>query len=347
MIGVNSDITERKAHASALEYQSLYDGLTGLPNRTLVQDRLRQAIHAAEREQQPLALLIMDLNHFKDINDALGHHYGDLLLQQIGPRVLSGLREGDTIARLGGDEFAILLPATDNDGAAVAAEKILEALEQPFAVEDFFLDAGASIGIALYPEHGNDVATLMRRADVAMYQAKRSGNGFAVYVSDKDKHNPRRLSLMGEMRHAIARDELVLYYQPKISLNTGSIIGVEALVRWRHPQHGLVPPDQFITLAEQTGVIKPLTLWVVGEALRQCRVWQGGRDRPSGRGQSFDAQSAGYASAGADRRGAEELRHDTGQAGDGDHRECDHGRSGAGDGGAHAIARDEHPVRHR
>jgi len=274
MIGVNSDITERKAHASALEYQSLYDGLTGLPNRTLVQDRLRQAIHAAEREQQPLALLIMDLNHFKDINDALGHHYGDLLLQQIGPRVLSGLREGDTIARLGGDEFAILLPATDNDGAAVAAEKILEALEQPFAVEDFFLDAGASIGIALYPEHGNDVATLMRRADVAMYQAKRSGNGFAVYVSDKDKHNPRRLSLMGEMRHAIARDELVLYYQPKISLNTGSIIGVEALVRWRHPQHGLVPPDQFITLAEQTGVIKPLTLWVVGEALRQCRVWQ-------------------------------------------------------------------------
>ncbi|MBI3595553.1 MAG: PAS domain S-box protein [Nitrospirae bacterium] len=281
VLAIVRDITERKTQAAALEYQALHDTLTDLPNRTLVLDRLRQAIHAAGREGKPLALLLMDLDRFKDVNDALGHHHGDLLLKQVGPRVLSVLRESDTVARLGGDEFAVLLPATDIDGATVTAQKILEALDRPFVVEGFFLEIGASIGIALFPEHGEDVDMLMRRADVAMYTAKQSGSGFAVYISEHDRHSPHRLALMGELRHAVERQEFVLYYQPKVDLKTRRTIGVEALIRWQHPQHGLIPPDQFITLAEHTGFIRPLTLWVLGDALRQWRTWhQAGIDLP-------------------------------------------------------------------
>jgi diguanylate cyclase (GGDEF)-like protein/PAS domain S-box-containing protein len=273
VLAIVRDITERKTQAAALEYQALHDTLTNLPNRTLVLDRLRQAIHAAGRESKPLALLLMDLDRFKDVNDALGHHHGDLLLKLVGPRVLSVLRESDTIARLGGDEFAVLLPATDIDGATVTAQKILEALDRPFVVEGFFLEIGASIGIALFPEHGEDVDMLMRRADVAMYSAKQSSSGYAVYISEHDRHSPRRLALMGELRHAIERQEFILYYQPKVDLKTRRTIGVEALIRWKHPQHGLIPPDEFITLAEHTGFIKQLTLWVLSDALRQWRVW--------------------------------------------------------------------------
>jgi len=273
VLAIVRDITERKTQADALEYQALHDTLTDLPNRTLVLDRLRQAIHAAGREGKPLALLLMDLDRFKDVNDALGHHHGDLLLKQVGPRVLSVLRESDTIARLGGDEFAVLLPATDIDGATVTAQKILEALDRPFVVEGFFLEIGASIGIALFPEHGEDVDMLMRRADVAMYSAKQSSSGYAVYISEHDRHSPRRLALMGELRHAIERQEFVLYYQPKVDLKTRRTIGVEALIRWKHPQHGLIPPDEFIMLAEHTGFIKQLTFWVLSDVLRQWRVW--------------------------------------------------------------------------
>jgi diguanylate cyclase (GGDEF)-like protein/PAS domain S-box-containing protein len=273
VLSIVRDITDRKHQAAALEYQALHDTLTDLPNRTLVLDRLNQAIHAADRENRPLALLLMDLDRFKEVNDALGHHHGDLLLKQVGPRVLSVIRESDTIARLGGDEFAVLLPATDLIGATVAARKILEALARPFVVEGIFLDIGASIGIALFPEHGEDVDILMRRADVAMYQAKQTGAGFSVYVSEHDRHSPHRLALMGELRHAVEREELVLHYQPKVDLKTRRTVGVEALVRWQHPEHGLIPPDQFITVAEHTGVIKPLTLWVLGEAARQGSAW--------------------------------------------------------------------------
>ncbi|MBI3995518.1 MAG: EAL domain-containing protein [Nitrospirae bacterium] len=274
VMAIVRDITERKAQAAALEYQALHDLLTDLPNRTLVLDRLKQAVHAASRENKPLALLIMDLDRFKDVNDALGHHHGDLLLKQVGPRVLTALRESDTIARLGGDEFAVLLPATDIDGATVAARKIHEALDRPFVIEGFFLEVGASIGIAVFPEHGEDTDMLMRRADVAMYTAKQSGSGFAVYISEHDRHSPRRLALMGDLRHAVERKELVLHYQPKIDLRARRVVGVEALVRWNHPHHGTIEPDQFISLAEHTGVIKPLTLWVLGEAIRQYLAWR-------------------------------------------------------------------------
>ena len=254
--------------------QAFHDALTGLPNRTLLQDRVQQAILAASRTGSPVALLLMDLNHFKEINDTFGHHYGDLLLQQLGSRLESVLRQSDTVARLGGDEFALLLPATDEQGAIMVAEKIRDALGQPFDVQSHCLTVGASLGITLYPSHGSDASTLLQRADVAMYYAKRTDSGYAVYAAEHDEYSPDRLSLINELRQAIEQGQLLLYYQPKVSLHTKAIQGVEALVRWHHPQRGLIPPDQFIPLAEHTGLIKPLTTWVLNRALQQCHDWQ-------------------------------------------------------------------------
>ena len=272
------DISDRKQAEEKVKYMAYYDPLTGLPNRALLNDRLKQAILSGQRESNPLALLIMDLNNFKEINDTLGHHKGDLLLQQVGARVRGVLRESDTVARMGGDEFAVLLPSAGSvERSTLAMRKMLKALEQPFALEGLALDVAVSIGIALCPEHGEDADLLIQRADVAMYVAKQSGINYAVYVPEHDRHSPRRLALMGELRHAIENDQLFLLYQPKIDLQRACAIGVEALVRWRHPHHGIIPPDEFIPLAERSGVIKSLTLWVLGEALRQCRTWsQGG-----------------------------------------------------------------------
>jgi diguanylate cyclase (GGDEF)-like protein/PAS domain S-box-containing protein len=255
--------------------QALHDSLTGLPNRTLLRDRLQQAILVGERDKSGVALLIMDLDRFKDVNDTLGHHTGDELLQQVGARLRGILRASDTVARMGGDEFAVVLPlARHADVAARVAESLVQALEQPFTLAGHAVSVGVSIGIAMYPEHGVDVKTLLRHADVAMYVAKRGGSGHAVYAWEQDVHDPDRLSLIGELRAAIEHSELVLHYQPKLSLRTGFCDRVEALVRWQHPQRGLIPPDNFIPLAEQTGLIKPLTHWVIREALRQCRAWQ-------------------------------------------------------------------------
>jgi diguanylate cyclase (GGDEF)-like protein/PAS domain S-box-containing protein len=255
--------------------QALHDGLTGLPNRTLLRDRLQQAILVDDRDKTGVALLIMDLDRFKDVNDTLGHHTGDELLQQVGVRLRSALRASDTVARMGGDEFAVVLPMAGHaDVASRVAQTLVLALEQPFTLAGHAVSIGASIGIALYPEHGTDVKTLLRHADVAMYVAKRGGHGHAVYKWEQDAHDPDRLSMIGELRSAIERDELILHYQPKVSLRTGRCDRVEALVRWQHPQRGLIPPDDFIPLAEQTGLIKPLTQWVIQAALRQCRAWQ-------------------------------------------------------------------------
>jgi len=273
-IAILRDITNRKEQTAALKYQALHDALTDLPNRTLLNDRLRQAILAGQREERLLALLIMDLNRFKEINDTLGHHIGDLVLQEVAKRMRSVLRESDTVARLGGDEFAVLLPGSDAANAAVAAGKILKGLEAPFALEGRTLDIGASIGIALFPSHGEDSVTLMQRADVAMYAAKRSGRGYAIYELQHEQHNLRHLALAGELRYAIEHDQLLLHYQPKINLATGRVYSVEALVRWQHPLYGLMPPDEFIPLAEETGLIRPLTLWVFGAAFRQCTEWR-------------------------------------------------------------------------
>mgnify|MGYP000521769818 CR=1 FL=1 len=272
-VGVLRDITERKQQSAALEYQALHDALTDLPNRVLLTDRLRQAILRAQRNSEQFAFLLMDLDHFKQINDTLGHQYGDRILQQVAKRVRESLRESDTVARLGGDEFAVLLTRSDLTHASEVAGKLLKLLERPFLVDGQALHVGASIGIALYPSHGQDEMTLMRLADVAMYVAKRGSRGFAIYDIATDEHNPRNLTLLGELRSAIDLDELVLYYQPKIDLSTRKINGVEALVRWKHPQHGLMPPDEFIPLAEHAALIAPLTLWVVNAALAQAARW--------------------------------------------------------------------------
>jgi diguanylate cyclase (GGDEF)-like protein/PAS domain S-box-containing protein len=273
-VGILRDISEELIQRETLEYRALHDGLTGLPNRTLLNDRLRQAILTAQRERKSVTLLIMDMNGFKEVNDTLGHDVGDQLLQQVALRLESLLRRSDTMARLGGDEFAVL-PAveTGSEGGAMTAKKILAALEQPFAIADRSIQASASIGIAVYPDHGQDALTLLRHADVAMYIAKRSGRGYAVYASREDDHDSARLELMAELRYAIGHEELLLQYQPKIDLRTGKTIGVEALVRWRHPKRGFMPPDQFIPAAQETELMGPLTRWVLDRALRQYRLW--------------------------------------------------------------------------
>ena len=272
-VGVARDITDTKQQTAALEYQALHDGLTELPNRILLSDRIRQSVLMAQRSHEPFALLIMDLDRFKDINDTLGHHYGDIILQQVAQRVRGILRESDTIARLGGDEFAVLLPRTELVQARRIIEKLLAAIEEPFQIGEQVLHVGASIGVTLYPQHGEDEVTLMQRADVAMYVAKRNHAGYAVYDPTTDQHSLRNLALLGELRGAIERDELVLYYQPKINMQSGKIYGVEALVRWQHPLHGLMYPDEFIPLAEQTGLITPLTMWVLQAGLAQCQQY--------------------------------------------------------------------------
>jgi diguanylate cyclase (GGDEF)-like protein/PAS domain S-box-containing protein len=272
--GAAQDITEHKRAEGALRQLALYDSLTGLPNRALLHDRLRHTIESATRDLQPVALLLMDLDRFKDVNDTLGHHVGDELLRQVAERLRSALRSSDTIARLGGDEFAVLLPDTDASAASLAAARLSQSLERPFLLEGQNIHTAASIGISLYPEHGGDAETLLRRADVAMYSAKRGGRGYTVYSPDQDQHTPKRLGLVSELRRAIEEGQLVAHYQPRIDLRSRRVEGVEALLRWQHPEHGLMPPDEFITLAEQTGLIEPLSRWVLNSALRQHQAWR-------------------------------------------------------------------------
>ncbi len=271
--GIAEDITERKRAEGQLEHQATHDPLTGLPNRILLQRHLERNVELARANHASFALLLIDLDRFKEINDTFGHHYGDVVLQELNPRLRDALRKSDIIARLGGDEFAVVLPGADEAGAVVAAEKLLKSLRRPLAVDGFELDIGASIGIALYPQHGEGPVTLMQRADVAMYAAKRVHGGRSVYSPDQSGYNPRRLGLIRDLRQGIENDQLLLHYQPKIDLRTMRVGGAEALVRWLHPLEGMIPPGRFIPLAEHTGLIKPLGLWVLGTALRQGRVW--------------------------------------------------------------------------
>jgi diguanylate cyclase len=254
-----------------LDHVARHDALTGLPNRVELQDRLQERLRRSDGD--PVVLLTMDLDRFKEINDTFGHHHGDMLLEQIGPRLRSALSDADLIVRLGGDEFAVLLASNDSARASHVAEALLGALCAPFVVAGYRLDVGASIGVAISPDDGKDPATLLRSADVAMYVAKRDHSGFALHGPEQDQYTPERLSLIGELRLAIERDELVLHFQPQVELRSGRVLGAEALVRWRHAERGLVPPDAFIPLAEHAGLIKPLTRWVLDAALRQCRIW--------------------------------------------------------------------------
>jgi len=268
------DITERKAQQEALRHQATHDALTDLPNRNLLQERIEEALAAARRQSWSVAFLLLDLDRFKEINDTLGHHVGDLLLRKIARRLESAIRESDTIARLGGDEFAVLLPATAIEKARQLARKLIQSLEEPFHVEGLSLQVETSVGITMYPEHGNASTVLIRRADVAMYVAKRQRVGVAVYDPEQDFTSTRLLALTSDLRRAIQDGELALHYQPKISARSERSAGVEALARWRHPEHGDIAPDEFIGLAEHSGLIRPLTRWVMETALRQCAEWR-------------------------------------------------------------------------
>jgi diguanylate cyclase (GGDEF)-like protein len=270
-------VTRRlEEHVGEIRYQALHDALTGLPNRDLFHDRLSQTIALERREAGRAAVILIDLDRFKEINDTLGHQSGDDLLKQVGSSLALAVRESDTVARLGGDEFAIVSPRTDADGALALADKLRESLARPITVGGIELEIDASMGIALFPEHGADAETLMRRADVALYLSK-DAHAPSLYVAEQDHYSPERLALVSDLRRAVAsRDELVVFFQPQADLATGEIVRAEALVRWRHPSLGLLTPDVFLPLAERTGLMRPLTRHVLDASLQQCRAW---RDR--------------------------------------------------------------------
>jgi diguanylate cyclase (GGDEF)-like protein/PAS domain S-box-containing protein len=281
-IAMIQDVTQRKkveaalvAQAALNEHQALHDGLTGLANRTLFRDRMEQAVKARRRADARAAVMVIDLDGFKEINDSMGHAAGDDLLVELGHRLQAAVRTSDTVARLGGDEFGVLLPQTSGpDDVRRAVKRMQAAIESPITLHGLDLSLEASIGIALYPDDGKDVETLLRCADSAMYHAKAEKLGWALYDRGCVRQDTARLTLMGELRQALEQRELVLYYQPKATLADGEVHAVEALLRWQHPVRGLVPPDDFIPIAQQTGLIKPLTLYVIDAALRQCRAWQ-------------------------------------------------------------------------
>jgi diguanylate cyclase (GGDEF)-like protein len=268
------DVTDRLELHRALEHRAMHDELTGLPNRALLFDRFERALLAARGSGTRVGLLLLDLERFKEVNDTFGHHYGDELLRQIGPRLADVLRGVDTIARLGGDEFAILLLDVGGVDAAIeVAAHLLDTLAVPFHVEGVDLDVEASIGVVISGQHGQDVITLMQHADIAMYVAKTRHLGVFAYDPGVDGHSASKLAMVGDLRRALERDELVVHYQPMVSILTGDLAGAEALVRWRHPREGLVPPDDFIPIAESTGLINPLTRQVLDTALDQERAW--------------------------------------------------------------------------
>ena len=265
-------MASREERISNLAYR---DTLTGLPNRTLFADRADHALATAARERSNATVVLMDIDHFKYVNDTLGHAIGDLLLLEVAARIQGVVkRRSDTIARLGGDEFALLLPGTNAADAQRVADAILRALEAPMTLDGHQVDVRASIGIAMFPEHGTDRSTLVRHADVAMYAAKRNNLGVLVWDDRYDQHSRERLSLMGDLRKAVDGDELALLYQPKVALRNSAEHHVEALVRWQHPARGLVPPAEFIPFAEQTGYIRRITQWVMTRAIMQCGRWR-------------------------------------------------------------------------
>ncbi len=272
-----TDITERRRIQKALEYQALHDALTGLPNRLLLAQRLSAALISARAADEQVAVLILDLDHFKEVNETFGLQAGDRLLEQVGPRLRSEVRAEDMVARLGGDEFAVLLVKTDATAVNIAAARLLDALERPFEVEGQHLDVAVSIGIAISPDDGDDPDTLLRRADIALFVAKQPRGAFVRFAPEHERQGASRLTLMAELREALQHEgELFLHFQPLVRLRDRSLAGVEALVRWRHPQRGLVPPMEFVPFAEKTRLIKPLTRFVLVSALRQSVAWQRG-----------------------------------------------------------------------
>ena len=268
------DVTDAKNQVVQLRHQATHDGLTSLPNRTLLFESLDEAIRQARETESRLALLVMDLDRFKEVNDTLGHHFGDMLLKQVAFRLRHQMRENDTVARLGGDEFAMLLvDVEDANVAARLARNILNALEQPFVVEEQVLEVGASIGISLFPDHGTDARMLLRRADTAMYRAKQAQSGYSFHKEEQER-SPDQFSLVVEMRSALERNELEPHFQPKIHLRSGLMTRAEVLLRWTHPKRGSIPPAVFVPIAERTGLIRPMTDWLLERTMAQVRAWQ-------------------------------------------------------------------------
>jgi diguanylate cyclase (GGDEF)-like protein/PAS domain S-box-containing protein len=274
--GTLADITDRKVAEQQIEYQAYHDALTGLPNRMLFQDRLTIALAHANRTGQPLAVMFLDLDHFKFVNDTLGHTVGDLLLQGVAERLTQALREEDTVARLGGDEFTLLLShLASHEDAGRIAQKLLETIALPFTLENHDLYVTTSIGIAMHPEDGDDAETLLKNADSAMYRAKELGrNNYQLYTPAMNRLALERLSIENSLRRALERQEFVVFYQPQVHLETRQVVGLEALVRWIHPERGLIGPTEFIGIAEDSRLIFPLGEWVLREACRQTVVWQ-------------------------------------------------------------------------
>ena len=268
---MRNDVQQRRL---ALEYQSLHDSLTGLPNRACLLEELHEALDTANILDKRVALMIMDLDHFKEINDTLGHPVGDQILQEVAKRLAATIDNQGLTARLGGDEFAVILHCADQGRCNDTAGAIARSLEREFQVGGHKLYVGGSVGVAIYPDHGTEVSVLMRHADVAMYLAKHTGRQTAFYDDSQDENSVLRLQLVKELKDAINNDLLELYYQPKLDLRREAIASVEALLRWNHPEHGMVPPDRIIPMAEQTGVIQKLTRWVLESALRQQVRWR-------------------------------------------------------------------------
>ena len=278
MTGTSHNVSKRKRAEERAEYLSTRDALTGLPNRVLLHDRLEQAITNAARHRTGFAFMFIDLDRFKTINDSLGHQVGDELLKRVAGRLTACVRASDTVARLGGDEFAVLLEnfgGNDDEGAQQVAEKMIAAMGAPMLIESQHLSTSCSIGISLYPADGKDSATLMKNADVAMYYAKERGrNNYQFFSGDMNARAQERLSVENYLRLALRRNELLLHYQPRISIASGGLVGVEALIRWQHPRRGLLTPDKFIDVAEDSGLIVPMGEWVLEHACEQLAAWQ-------------------------------------------------------------------------
>ncbi|HLM79309.1 MAG TPA: EAL domain-containing protein [Terriglobales bacterium] len=275
-VGAAENITEHKCLEERVQFLAYYDALTGLPNRTLLQDRLTKALASARRQKDKLAILFLDLDRFKDINDSLGHSVGDLLLQEVAERLKRWAREQDTVARIGGDEFLIVLTRIkDIADAAVAAERLMDKMTAEFVVEGHPLTVNCSLGISIFPEHGADGEALIKNADAAMYSAKDYGrNNFQFFSADMNAQVVERLALESGLRLALDKKELFLVYQPQMDIATGRITGLEALLRWQHPELGLVPPDKFIRIAENSGLVMPIGEWVLRTACSQAWKWQ-------------------------------------------------------------------------